>query len=115
LKDYSINQAGPAEVTAAQIDETKKRSIPVYSKVDIFASWQFGTTPYIPAPYQWHRRYEKLQEFGVDGTLESWNNGYKPCFMTKTRAWYCWSEAPPIDTLLHATAGQLFGQGTEDP
>jgi hypothetical protein len=114
LKDYSINQVGPAEVTAAQIDEAKKRGMLIYSKVDTFASWQFGTTPYIPAPYQWHRRYKRLHEFGVNGTLESWSNGYKPNFMTRTRAWYCWSEAPAIDTLLASTARQMFGRGSED-
>ncbi len=114
LKDYSINQVGPAEVTEAQIDETRKRGMKVYAKVDTFASWQFGTTPYIPAPYQWHRRYEKLQQFGVNGTLESWSNGYKPSFMTETRSWYCWTDAPPIDALLHSVAGQLFGRGSED-
>jgi len=114
LKDYSINQVGPAEVTEAQIDETRKRGMKVYSKVDTFASWQFGTTPYIPAPYQWHRRYEKLEQFGVNGTLETWSNGYKPSFMTETRSWYCWTDAPPIDTLLHSVAGQIFGRGSED-
>ena len=113
LKDYSISQVGPAEVTVAQIDEAKRRGMSVYSKADTFASWQFGTTPYIPAPYQWHRRYEKLREMGVDGTLESWSNGYKPCFMTHVRAWYCWSDSPPIDTLLRQTAAEIFGSGSE--
>jgi hypothetical protein len=45
LRDYSLSQIGPAEVTDAQISEAKKRAMRVYSKVDTFASWQFGTIP----------------------------------------------------------------------
>ena len=60
----------------------------VYSKVDTFASWQFGTIPYLPFPYQWHARYEALEKYGVSGTLESWSSGYKPNFIAELRAWY---------------------------
>ncbi len=114
LRDYSINQVGPAEVTVAQIDETKKRGMKVYSKVDTFASWQFGTTPYIPAPYQWGRRYEKLKEFGVNGTLETWSNGYKPNFIAEMRAWSCWTDSFDQQTLLKLIARREFGKGSED-
>src|SRR5690606_40783255 len=38
LRDYSINEVGPAEVTFAQVDEAKKRGQTIYSKVDTFAS-----------------------------------------------------------------------------
>ncbi|MCP5110628.1 MAG: hypothetical protein GY953_07315, partial [bacterium] len=92
LRDYSISQAGPAEVTEAQIAVAKKRGMrAVYSKADTWASWQFGTSPYIPAPYQWHARYEALEEHGIDGTLESWSYGFKPNFIAELRTWYSWS------------------------
>ena len=76
----------------------------VYTKADTFASWQFGTTPYIPAPYQWYRRYKALEEYRVEGTHESWSYGYKPNFILEMRAWYCWTEAPPLDELLRQIA-----------
>ena len=71
LRDYSLNQIGPAEVTEAQIEEARKRRMKVYSKVDTFASWQFGTIPYLPFPYQWYARYQALEKHGVSGALES--------------------------------------------
>ena len=86
----------------------------VYSKVDTFASWQFGTIPYLPVPFQWHRRYEALTRFGVDGTHESWSNGYKPNFVAQLRSWYCWTDAPPLESLLKSIARQIFGPGQED-
>ncbi|MGI6460228.1 MAG: hypothetical protein ACOX5J_09060 [Candidatus Hydrogenedentales bacterium] len=114
LRDYSLNQVGPAEVTEAQIAEARRRNMKVYSKADAFAAWQFGTIPYLPFPYQWHERYKALEAFGVDGTLESWSSGYSPSFMTELRAWYCWSGAPPLDELLRAIAARNFGESQKD-
>jgi hypothetical protein len=70
LRDYSLSQIGPAEVTHAQIGEARQRGMKVYSKVDTFASWQFGTVPYLPFPYQWHDRYAALA-VRVNGNFES--------------------------------------------
>ena len=86
LKDYSINEAGPSEVTAAQIEVAKQRGMrAVYSKADTWASWQFGTFPYLPVPYQWYSRYQALEQQGIDGTFESWSYGFKPNFIAEMR------------------------------
>ncbi|MDD8015821.1 MAG: hypothetical protein PHX45_09015, partial [Acidobacteriota bacterium] len=109
LRDYSLNQIGPAEVTEAQIGEARRRGMKVYSKADTFASWQYGTVPYLPFPYQWYERYKALEKHGVNGTLESWSSGYTPNFMTRLRAWTCWTDAPPIEELLGGAAAMDFG------
>lgn len=109
LRDYSLSQIGPAEVTVAQIDEANNRQMKIYSKVDTFASWQFGTIPYLPCPNQWYKRYEALEKYGVKGTLESWSSGYKPNFISELRAWTCWSDAPPKEQLFLSIATRIFG------
>ena len=114
LRDYSLNQVGPAEVTDAQIAEARRRGMNVYCKADTFATWQFGTIPYLPFPYQWYERYRALEKYGVNGTMESHSSGYSPSFMTELRAWYCWTDAPPLDDLLGAIAARDFGAGAEE-
>jgi len=114
LRDYSISQVGPAEVATAQIAEAKKRGMKVYCKCDTFATWQFGTIPYLPCPQQWHRRYLTLEKYGIDGTLETWSNGYKPNFVAELRAWSCWTDAPPLDQLLRSIARREFGPDSEE-
>ena len=86
----------------------------VYSKVDTFSSWQFGTAAYLPFPHQWHERYVALEKYGVNGTLESWSSGYNPNFIAELRAWFCWSDAPPLEDLLGAMATRDFGAGGKD-
>lgn len=114
LCDYSLSQIGPAEVTAAQIDEAEKRGMKVYSKVDTFASWQYGTTPYLPCPYQWFDRYMALEKYGVKGTLESWSSGYKPNFISTIRAWTCWTDAPTMQDLFSDMAALIFGKDQKE-
>ncbi|NLN31240.1 MAG: hypothetical protein GX158_08445 [Bacteroidales bacterium] len=115
LRDYSINQVGPAEVTEAQIGECRKRGMKVYTNSDTFlCGGQFQTISYNPFPYQWHERYMALEKFGVNGTLESWSAGYTPNFMTEFRNWYCWSGYPDIDELLGAISDRNFGKGNRD-
>ncbi|NLO02859.1 MAG: twin-arginine translocation signal domain-containing protein [Bacteroidales bacterium] len=109
LRDYSLNQIGPAEVTDAQIDEANKRNMKVFSKVDTSASWQYGTIPYLPCPYQWYDRYIALEKYGVSGTLESWSSGYKPNLMSSIRSWTCWSNGLSRDELFGAMASSMFG------
>lgn len=114
LNDYAINEVGPAEVAAAQIEEARKRGLKVYAKADTFASWQYGTFPYLPFPYQWYARYQGLEKARIDGTMETWSYGFKPNIMAEMRAWYSWSDAPPLDGLLRNIARREFGAGSED-
>ncbi|HWQ53008.1 MAG TPA: hypothetical protein VN442_04940 [Bryobacteraceae bacterium] len=114
LKDYAINEVGPAEVSAAQIERARQRGMKVFAKADTFASWQFGTFPYLPFPYQWHARYEQLEKHKIDGTMESWSYGFKPNWVAELRNWYSWSDAPPLNDLLKSIARREFGPGSED-
>lgn len=114
LRDYSLNQVGPAEATDAQIAEARRRGMKVYCKSDTFASWQFGTIPYLPFPYQCCERYKAMERYRVNGTMESWSSAYTPNFMTEFRAWTCWTECLPVDDLLGAIASRNFGAGGRD-
>jgi hypothetical protein len=114
LKDYAINEVGPSEVAAAQIQEARKRGLKVYVKADTFASWQYGTFPYLPIPYQWYERYQGLEKAKVDGVLETHSYGFKPNFVADLRAWYSWTDAPPLDDLLRKFAREQFGPGSEE-
>jgi len=110
LRDYAINQVGPAEVTEAQFAEARNRGMKVYSNAQTFVCGaQLQTLPYHPFPYQWHARYMAMDKLGVNGTLESWSTAYTPNIMTEFRAWYCWTDAPPPDELLSAIAARDFG------
>ena len=115
LRDYSISQVGPAEVTEAQIEECRRRGMKVYTNSDTFlCGGQFQTLSYSPFPYQWYKRYRALEKFRVNGTLESWSAGFTPNIMSEFRSWYCWSDYPQADDLLGAISDRNFGAGSRD-
>lgn len=115
IKDYAINEAGPSEAAAAQIQLARQRGMKaVFAKADAWASWQYGTFPYLPFPYQWYARYQALEKYRIDGTMESWSYGFKPNWVAELRAWYSWTDAPPLDELLRAIARRDFGPGSEE-
>ncbi|PPL03911.1 hypothetical protein [Parapedobacter indicus] len=114
LRDYSLSQIGPAEVTRGQLEEVAARGMKAYAKVDTFASWQFGTQPYLPFPGQWKTRYDALEKYKISGTLESWSSGYSANFIVALRAWSCWSDAPPFEELLANYASFIFGDDQEE-
>jgi hypothetical protein len=115
IKDYSISEIGPSEAAEAQIQLARQRGFKaVYAKADAWATWQYGTFPYLPFPDQWYARYKKLEEYGIDGTLESWSYGFKPNWVAEMRAWYSWTDGPPLQELLKHIARREFGAGAED-
>ena len=114
LKDYAISEVGPAEVTVGQMEVARQRHMRgVYAKADTWASWQYGTLPYLPFPYQWYERYQALEKYKIDGTMESWSYGFKPNYIAEMRTWYSWTDAPPLDDLLRSIARREFGAGSE--
>jgi hypothetical protein len=115
LKDYAISRIGPSEVAGAQILTAKKRGMrAVYAKADAWASWQLGTFPYLPFPQQYYARYQALEKYGIDGTMESWSYGFQRSFVGEMRCWYSWSDAPPLDQLLRSIARRDFGPSSDD-
>jgi hypothetical protein len=114
VQDYALNETGPAEVTAAQMVRARSRGIKtIYAKVDTFATWQYGTFPYLPFPYQWYARYQAIEKSDLAGTVENWTYGVIPNWVAEMRAWCCWTDAPPLDELLRAIARREFGPGSE--
>jgi hypothetical protein len=115
VQDYALTETGPSEVTAAQMARARQRGIhTIFAKADTFATWQYGTFPYLPFPQQWYARYQAMEKAQLAGTLENFTYGLVPNWVAEMRAWYCWSDAPPLDELLRSIARREFGRGSED-
>ena len=67
LRDYGINVVGPAEVTEAQIAEAQARGCACIPTRNLLWRLAIADRALQPLPQQWHARYEKLAEFGIDG------------------------------------------------
>ncbi len=87
VADYSLAFAGPGKYFLSEAEEAKKCGIRLYAMSNTGGlSWDFGTVPYEPMPYQWIRRYEGLRDayekYGLCGLMESHHYGFFPSFVS---------------------------------
>ena len=90
--DYTIHTPGPSEIVASECKAAKKRDMRLYTMTNTGGlTWDFGTIPYVPAPFQWIRRYEGMKmanrEWGLSGIMESHHYGMYPSFISKLAKW----------------------------
>ncbi|MBR2406658.1 MAG: hypothetical protein IKB04_06475 [Clostridia bacterium] len=98
VADYSIAFEGPGEYFLSEAKAAKERGIRLYTQANTGGmTWDIGTIPYEPFPYQWMRRYAAMREmhdkYGLCGVMESHHYGLFPslvsdltkrCFIAET-------------------------------
>lgn len=85
--DYTLVFEGPGEYFASEAEAAKKRGIRLYSMTNTGGlTWDIGTIPYEPMPYQWMKRYAAMldahREWGLCGIMESHHFGFYPSFIS---------------------------------
>ena len=85
--DYTASSVGPGKYFLSEAEVAKERGIRLYSMVNTAGrTWDYGVAPYEPFPYQWNKRYEKINEcrekYGLCGLMESHHFGFTPSFIT---------------------------------
>lgn len=90
--DYTISAVGPSGYFRSEAIAAKKRNIRLYSMTNTGGrTWDFGTIPYLPFPYQWMKRYKEMEKahdaYGLCGIMESHHYGFYPSFISKLSKW----------------------------
>lgn len=86
--DYTLAFEGPGTYFASEAGAAAKRGIRLYSMTNSGGrTWDFGTAPYEPMPYQWIRRYAAMRkahdDWGLTGIMECHHFGFTPSFITR--------------------------------
>ncbi len=86
--DYTLSLTGPGNYFLSEAKAAKENGIRLYSMVNTGGlTWDFGTIPYEPFPYQWKKRYDNMKEchekYGLCGIMESHHFGFYPSFISK--------------------------------
>jgi hypothetical protein len=86
--DYTVTRVGPGKYFTSEAEAAARRGIKLYSMTNTAGrTWDYGVAPYEPFPYQWNRRFEKINEYrescGLSGLMESHHFGFTPSFITE--------------------------------
>ncbi|MBQ4516405.1 MAG: hypothetical protein II978_06415 [Clostridia bacterium] len=84
--DYSLAFEGPGTYFSSEAKAAAERGIRMYTMSNTGGlTWDMGTIPYEPMPYQWMKRYAGLREYnekyGLCGLMESHHFGFWPSFI----------------------------------
>lgn len=85
--DYSISYPGPGFYFSSEAEAAAKRGIRLYAMTNTAGlTWDMGTVPYEPFPYQWMKRYKGIREAnekcGLCGLMEAHHYGFWPSFIS---------------------------------
>ncbi len=88
VSDYSLTNpyAGKYFISEAKI--AKERNIKLYSMTNTAGrTWDMGTVPYLPMPYQWIERFKSVNDaqknYSLCGLMEGHHYGFYPSFISR--------------------------------
>lgn len=88
IMDYTLSFAGPGQYFLSEAKIAKERNIKLYAMVQTAGrTWDFGTAPYEPFPYQWQARLDAIEEcrqkYGLCGLMENHHFGFYPSIIAR--------------------------------
>lgn len=86
--DYSLSFEGPGRYFSSEAKRAKERGIKMYAMSNTGGlTWDYGTIPYQPCPYQWKRRYDNIvkaaRDWDLAGLMECHHYGWHPSFISE--------------------------------
>ena len=117
--DYTLFSHGPGYYFSTEARFAKENGLKLYSMTNTGGlTWDSGTVPYIPAPYQWMKRFVEMQHahstYGLAGTMDSHHFGFSPSFVSDLAKWAFHSPYVDLDKALHRLAKRDFSAEAAD-
>ena len=111
--DYTLYFEGPGNYFTSEAKKAHERGIRFYSMTNTGGrTWDLGVIPFVPAPYQWFRRYEGMvnahYNYGLCGTMDSHHYGFTPSFISELAKWAFYTPAVDLDEMLHKVVSRDF-------
>ena len=113
--DYTICYPGPARAFIDEAESAAARRLPLYTISNTAGmTWDVGVIPYVPAPFVWAERYDKLiechEKYGLIGLMESHHYGAYPSIIAELSREMGWVPRRPFREHLEAILVREFGR-----
>jgi hypothetical protein len=117
--DYTLFSHGPGYYFCTEARFAKENGLRFYSMTNTGGlTWDCGVVPYIPAPYQWMKRYIEMRHahttYGLSGTMDSHHYGFSPSFISDLAKWAFHAPYVDLDEALRKIAARDFSKEVAD-
>lgn len=115
ISDYTISRVGYGDnYFKTEAEAASKRGIRLYSMTNTGGlTWDIGVIPYVPVPYQWMKRYEKMKEakekWGLCGIMECHHYGFFPSIISKLSKIAFYNNCENMEEILRNIIAGEFG------
>lgn len=112
--DYTLSVVGPGRYFTTEAEAAKRRGLTLFTQANAGGrTWDFGTAPYEPFPFQWRKRWEALvkarDDYGLSGVMECHHYGWTPTFLAELEKEAYTEGGMPFDVHLRAIAARDYG------
>lgn len=112
--DYSLSFAGPGKYFASEAEKAHELGLRLYAQANAAGrTWDFGTAPYEPCPWQWNRRWQALVKahdaWGLSGIMECHHYGWWPSFVSELENEAYVEGGTPFEEHVRAIAARDYG------
>ncbi|MBQ6331081.1 MAG: hypothetical protein IJI35_18840 [Kiritimatiellae bacterium] len=119
LEDYTIASPGPSVRFKEEAAMAKELGLGLSSMVNTLGrTWDFGTAPYEPFPFQWKRRWEAMRPYregnGLVTIMENHHYGWMPNFVSDLAKEAFTEGGMDFETHVRAIAARDFGPAAAD-
>lgn len=117
--DYALWFEGPGRYFTSEAIRAQENGIRFYAMTNTGGrTWDIGTVPYEPFPYQWLKRYRAMKnahdEWGLAGIMDSHHYGWAPSFISDFSKWMFDAPETDPDRILRRIAVRDFSEETAD-
>ena len=118
-RDYSLAFAGPGDYFRSEAARAKRDGLRLYTQACAGGrTWDVGTAPFQPAPFQWRRRWDALVDaqraWGLSGIMEGHHMGWCPSFVAELEKEAFTEGGIPFDEHLRRIAARDCGEANAD-
>ncbi len=119
VADYNLFFPGPSTYFTSEAEFAKENGLRFYCMTNTGGrTWDFGVTPYEPAPYQWMKRYEGMiqahEHLGLCGTMDSHHYGFTQSFISDLAKWAFHYPRVDLDATLKRIVARDFSEECTD-
>ena len=117
--DYSLSTIGPGKYFSSEAKRAKERGLKLFTQANAGGrTWDFGTAPIEPFPFQWRARWEALvkanRDWNLTGVMENHHYGWSPSFLAELEKEAYTEGGMPFEEHLRAIAARDFGEENAD-
>lgn len=117
--DYSLRVPGYGTYFESEARAAAARGMTVQTIGNFTGrTWDCGTVPYMPAPYQWIKRYEKMREaydhLNLRGSDDSIHYGVYSSIITELAAWAGTKPYVDLEALMKRIIAEHYGETSAD-